>query len=895
MDEVLELLCCRYHGKAGAEQTEAHGLIWHALDVASVACAWVTLSVVLRGRISRMTGLSEKQAIAWTLFFVALHDLGKIDVRFQLKLPGAFELIYPESPGRPSLPAGNYWHGEYALYWAYHDLAARFDWKSDDFLCEAAGEDKWRLWQPWLRAVAGHHGMEPPQAREPEGHPPRVPQQIIEQDRLARLAFIEAMEALFLEPAGLSLNDDPPPCDLEFMAGFCAVCDWLGSMTVNSRGEERFTYTTAFMEPAEYLQRLQSIARRVLEESGLLAKSVTTGGMKQLFPQFEQARGVQVLVDALPVTTGLTLIEAPTGSGKTEAALALAARLLAAGEAESIIFALPTQATADAMLDRIVEVAGRLFDNPDVVLAHGKSRFNPQFIDLKSAAGKKAMYGAGEEEAAAQCAEWLGQSRKRVFLGQIGVCTVDQVLVSALPVRHRFVRGFGLGKSVLIIDEVHAYDAYMYGLLDRVLRHQKAMGGSAVLLSATLPLTLRQALVQSWEGNADALHEENPYPLITQITADGAKLLELPEHEKQRLAEEQRKEPRKVNLEYCETADMLPDDALEQAIVDAAEAGANVAVICNLVADAQCLFERLSARTNKPVLLFHSRFRFKDRQALQQAVMDKWGKEGDRPDGAILVATQVVEQSLDIDFDWMVTQLCPVDLLFQRLGRLHRHPRRRPAGFEQPACTVLLPHEHQYELHKRIYGNGKAANARVLWRTEQMVKKHPRLDFPAVYRPLIEAVYEEEAWPDEPRAIAEEYESYWQAQFASRALALQISNMENAWPDDDSHVSLLTRDGEMNLNIVPVMEGHQGRCFLDEETPLDQLEAWEKAERIMRNTLPAPRSWLGFGLPEPAEDGLVWLVMQPNEGGGWFFRSQRARFVYTRQHGLRMENDEPAH
>jgi CRISPR-associated endonuclease/helicase Cas3 len=832
-----------------------------------------------------MTNFPEEQAMAWILFFVALHDLGKFDVRFQVKLPGGGMRVYPQSFGLDAVESRGYWHGEYALYWAYHDLAERFDWKSDDFLCEAAGEEKWGLWQPWLRAIAGHHGMEPPQAREPEGHPPMVSQQIIEQDRLARLAFIGAMEALFLTPAGLSLDDDPPPCDLEFMAGFCAICDWLGSMTVNSRGEPRFTYTTEWMEPAEYLQRRQPTARQVLEESGLLARSVTTGGMKQLFPQFDQARGVQILVDALPVTAGLTLIEAPTGSGKTEAALALAAHLLAAGEAESIIFALPTQATADAMLDRIVEVAGRLFDSPDVVLAHGKSRFNPLFIDLKSAAGKKAMYGAGEREAAAQCAEWLGQSRKRVFLGQIGVCTVDQVLVSALPVRHRFVRGFGLGKSVLIIDEVHAYDAYMYGLLHRVLAHQKAMGGSAILLSATLPLPLRQALLQSWDADSAPLGAGNPYPLITRADADDTRLYELPDAERQRLIDSSRT----VVLDWLETPDMLPDEVLANQIVTAAEAGANVAVICNLVADAQRLAERLEAFTEKPVVLFHSRFRFKDRQTLQQAVMDKWGKEGVRPDGAILVATQVVEQSLDIDFDWMATQLCPVDLLFQRLGRLHRHPRRRPAGFEQPACTVLLPYEHQYELHKRIYGNGKAANARVLWRTEQMVKKHPRVDFPAAYRPLIEAVYEEEAWPDEPQAITEEYEFYWQAQFASRALALQISNMENAWPDDDSHVSLLTRDGEMNLNLVPVVEGSHGRCFLDEETPLDRLEAWEKAERIMRNTLPAPRSWLGFGLPEPAEDGLVWLVMIPEKSGSWRYESPVRIFRYIVNKGLIMQ------
>ena len=183
-----------------------------------------------------------------------------------------------------------------------------------------------------------------------------------------------------------------------------------------------------------------------------------------------------------------------------------------------------------------------------------------------------------------------------MFLGQIGVCTVDQVLVSALPVRHRFVRGFGLGKSVLIVDEVHAYDAYMYGLLDRVLRHQRAMGSSAILLSATLPLPLRRALLASWDADDSVLEADNAYPLITQATENGVQLFPLPPSEQQRLA---KLPSRTVKLSWAETPDMLPDDTLEQAVIDAADNGANVAIICNLVADAQRLAQRLSDRTDR--------------------------------------------------------------------------------------------------------------------------------------------------------------------------------------------------------------------------------------------------------------------------------------------------------
>ncbi len=885
---TIQDIIFRYWGKAGSNEDGGfHLLVWHALDVSAVGRHWLQASQVIRDRFTCMTEVDPEQAIAWALFFIALHDLGKFDIRFQIKVEWLWRKLNGDSAS-PLLSASlghHYWHGEYAAYWLFHDFDSRFQWKPDDFLGEAEGEARWAAWQPWLRAVAGHHGMEPREAVEPEGSPPMAPPELLAKDREARLAFITAMERLFLVPAGLSLDDIPPSCDLEFVAGFCAVCDWLGSTTENSEGEPRFSYDATASDIEHYFQARVATAETVLKESGLLTRNVTEGGMTALFPQFTRPHQVQTLVDDLTVSPSLTLIEAPTGSGKTEAALAYAARLLAAGEAESIIFALPTQATADAMLERIVAVTDRLFEQGDIVLAHGKSRFNPRFTDLQRAARRGKGLDVREKEASAQCALWLAQSRKRVFLGQIGVCTVDQVLVSALPVRHRFVRGFGLGKSVLIIDEVHAYDAYMYGLLDRVLRRQKAMGGSAVLLSATLPLTLRRALVESWEGDADALHEENPYPLITQVTEDGTKLLELPEEEKQRLAE---KKPREVHLEYAETADMLPDEVLEQAIVDAAQTGANVTVICNLVADAQCLFERLCSRTDKPVLLFHSRFRFKDRQRIQQRVMEAWGKEGHRPDGAILVATQVVEQSLDIDFDWMITQLCPVDLLFQRLGRLHRHRRQRPEGFEQPRCTVLIPEQQRYELHKLIYGNGKAPNARVLWRTEQVVRQHPTVAFPDAYRPVIEKVYRQGAWTDEPAEITAEYENYWKAQEASRLTAKWISDIENAYDDTDDNFSLLTRDGEMSLNIVPFMQTSEGRFFLSENTLIDQLEEWRQAEEIMRNTVPAPRSWQNLGLPEPAADGLIWLPLEANGEDGWSYRSSKAALEYSIVQGLEM-------
>jgi len=881
-----------YWGKAGSKEDGSyHLLVWHALDVAAVAKRWLLLSRTVLDRLVRMGEPDAEQATAWTLFFIALHDLGKFDIRFQMKVEWLWRWLRDDealSLQAPSI-SHDYWHGEYAAYWLFEDLAERFRWKADeDSWDEPEGEEAWEAWQPWIRAVAGHHGKEPSQQAEPDGAPPMVDAAIRERDRAARLAFISTMEALFLKPTGLSLDDLPPPCDLEFLAGFCSVCDWLGSMTENAAREGRFTYVPEPQDPDKYFESRLPIAEQVLKESGLLSRVTTSGGMMNLYPSYT-LRQVQTLVDDLPLEAGLTLIEAPTGSGKTEAALAYAARLLAEGQADSIIFALPTQATADAMLERIEAVAPRLFEGANVVLAHGKSHFNPRFIDLKKKAHSARAWLEREQEAGAQCALWLAQSRKRVFLGQIGVCTVDQVLISALPVRHRFVRSFGIGRSVLIIDEIHAYDAYMYQLLDKVLSHQSKIGGSAILLSATLPLKLRRALLESWGADPGALSKEDAYPRITWANTQGARFFDLPPAEAQRLEKEQ---SCTVQIEWRESPDMLPNKTLENTIADAVRAGANVALICNLVADAQALYERIST-LGIDVSLFHSRYRFDDRQKIQQAVMARWGKDGKRATGGVLVATQVIEQSLDLDFDWMITQLCPIDLLFQRLGRLHRHDRKRPDGFVRPRCTVLLPENHQYELHKLIYGNSKTPNERVLWRTEQLVRQHPEMHFPHAYRPLIEQVYREKAWPDEPEDIVEGYEKFWQAEYASRMSARQMSDTETcwAWNDDDDRVTALTRDGEMSLNIVPVTEDAQGRrCFLGDGQPIADYPESEQAERIMRNTLPAPASWRGLGLPEASpKDGLIWLVMHPDGEGQWVQDSDKARFVYHPNTGMRME------
>jgi len=619
-----------------------------------------------------------------------------------------------------------------------------------------------------------------------------------------------------------------------------------------------------------------------LKKSGLLSTKQPYQGIQVLLPKEENIlpRQLQTLVDKLPVERGLTIIEAPTGSGKTETALAYAWRLLDKGLADSIIFALPTQATSNAMLKRLKTCAPLIFSNqPNLVLAHGKSAFNQDFWQLKNSYQQKTEQG--KEEAQVQCAEWLSASRKRVFLGQIGVCTIDQVLISVLPVRHKFVRSFGVGKSVLIVDEVHAYDSYMYGLLGEVLKQQQIAGGSVVLLSATLPLHQRKALSRTWGGDLSC-QEKPPYPQVTHVGMSGeVEPFELPETEQP--------EERVVAVDVNTTSQLLPDDALIEQMIHAAKCGAQVVFICNLVDVAQNLARRLRDQSKVVVNLFHARFRFCDRQAIEEQVLEKYGKDGRREQGSILIATQVVEQSLDLDFDWMISQLCPVDLLFQRLGRLHRHQRSRPAGFENPKCTVLIPDDEDYGYHGLIYGN-----TRVLWRTAQLLlKSEGAIHFPVVYRDWIERVYKEENWGDEPSDVIASYEEFIKESEGSRYTAqlLMRSDVEE-FADTDSNVLALTRDGEMSLNVLPVLDSIDGLKLLDDGELIKSLEEWWRDEALNLNMVAVPKSWRKF-LPD-GKDGLVALPMSV-DGDSFIAYLGGVSISYSKMYGLEkeMRADEP--
>jgi CRISPR-associated endonuclease/helicase Cas3 len=843
-----------------------HLLPYHCLDVAAVAKCWWEASPSLRQQFSQtMQVENEEQAKAWVLFFVALHDLGKLDIRFQMKAEKMAIQLQPDIPQNIKLPVRtDYSHGEAGYAWFLYELETYgFNYSVEDQA------------NKWMTQVAGHHGVIPI-SRQDKQQISGVSPLLIARDKQARIDWINALQQLFSVDFNAVPENVPP-----LLAGFCSVCDWIGSSV------DYFNYETKpDIALTDYLDSRLGNAKQALQTFGILAQlqEKENKTLETLFPlhapdgSLYQPRGLQTLTDQLPLVQNLTLIEAPTGSGKTETALVYAARLLHEGLADSIIFALPTQATANAMLERLEKMAENLFvDGATVVLAHGKSKLKDTLEKIVETNKQTAQ---GQEEATQQAISWLTASKKRAFLGQIGVCTIDQVLLSVLPVKHKFVRSFGIQKSVLIVDEVHAYDSYMYGLLKAVLKQQYQAGGSVLLLSATLPQQQRETLAQSWD---DAKIEiTKTYPLITQVYADKtSKPFKIEDAQ-------QLPESRTVQLETWALADLqFTDDSLTK-IIAAAEQGAKVAVICNLVADAQDLAQRLRELTEIEVDLFHSRFRFIDRHKKENHVKALYGKDSDKraKGGRILVATQVVEQSLDLDFDWMITHLCPVDLLFQRLGRLHRHERdesERPLNFRIPRCVVIVPEqEAEYGDSQYVY-----KNKRVLWRTQQLIEqailKSSPVIFPEAYRDWIEKVYQEEPWQDESAIMTAAYEKYTdEVQFVAKIAANRVMEMPiKPLSDEDDRVTTLTRDGEMSVTVLPVFK-QNGKAFTLENEWVNE-ESKQYWEQISLNSVCVPNSWRTF-LPKP-EDGVIYLPMQKNEEV-WQAELDKEIVFYSVQQGL---------
>ncbi|MFZ5824077.1 MAG: CRISPR-associated helicase Cas3' [Bacillota bacterium] len=565
---------------------------------------------------------------------------------------------------------------------------------------------------------------------------------------------------------------------------------------------------------------------------------------------------------------GLTIIEAPMGEGKSEAALYLATQWLATHGLAGLYVALPTAATANQMFTRVQELMAQ--HDPDaaegVRLVHGMSWL---IDELSPEEPPEVDEGAESEEAAERALDWF-RPTKRSLLAPDGVGTVDQALKGALHVRFGFLRLLGLTGKVLIIDEVHAYDPYMSEILVRLLQWCRSLEIPVILLSATLPADRRISLIRAYDPEA-ALpqHRHGGYPLIT-LVYPGTRVEEVPVSRVHQHANVTLHLHRGLLGESERVAHLAADQAL---------AGGCVAVIANTVNSAQAIYRALKRLDLPPDLilrLFHARFPAGRRQEIEAEVLTYFDKRSllpledpnwkERPKRAILVATQVVEQSLDLDFDTMITELAPIDLLLQRTGRLHRH--RRPGRDGQPVLHVLLPHEGADGFGATVY------EPYFLMRTLQVLEKDQVWQLPALIRQLVEDVYAPPADGPSDVTLGQAYQAY----LAGRKTDVQMADSFllkapstrafDAWlrtlaPQEDdeavsSYLHAKTRKGDDSVRLLVVGDEPWQTVLGQRRSPGRDL-----LREIYLHTLNAPDWWFKWVTPatgyEPVGDAPLWL------------------------------------
>jgi CRISPR-associated endonuclease/helicase Cas3 len=642
----------------------------------------------------------------------ALHDLGKISPGFQRKCEAWLEKNNLAKIDRN-------WRWDSAMESDHGKISHA---AIQAFLVETGTEPETAK---LVSAVLGaHHGrLNPPNDR---GY---RPQRLISDSasqidwNAERMANAQMIWDRFAErTATIELSDDSP--SLWWLGGLTSVADWIGS-------DERFF-------PPERRtgdEDVASLARNALDTIGIRrTEFVPNLSFHDLFHDAEKPE-IQWVPNEMQVKAlvtvrgpGVYVIEAPMGMGKTEAALWAAYQLLVAGKTTGIYFALPTQATSNRMHLRMNEFVHRISPNSSAPrLIHGNSWLMDQSAGLSPVA--TSTDSASDDARAGR--DWFA-SAKRALIARFGVGTVDQALLGVVAAKHFFVRHFALAGKVVILDEVHSYDLYTGTLIDKLITTLEALGCTVIVLSATLTEKRRGQMVSRPEDGREEAGLS--YPLITG------------RYEGQVLEPVAATPPesRTVKVSF-----IAVEKAAEETIALAQNGGA-VLWICNTVDAAQKQYRGFLglAQNQFPIGLLHSRFPYWRREKLEDEWMERLGKSGTTRCGSILISTQVVEQSVDLDADLLITELAPTDMLLQRLGRLWRHERGQ--RLIDTARFYIIKEEKRLEEFRSMEpkaivdtlgGKAHVYDPFVLLRTLQVWENYPSVVIPTQIRELIESTY----------------------------------------------------------------------------------------------------------------------------------------------------------
>lgn len=736
-------------------------LVDHCLDVAYVF-RLLLKNDLLRKRLARIAGCSdlspsqcEKLACC-----AGLHDLGKANTGFQSKkyLDRRKSAAGHLSEALSILDNG---HKETVQRWIEAaDLSYFLTWFDKE-------EDLEQI----LCALFSHHGTP---IQPPSDFPDHLWQQKDGYDPIVEISqCVAQLKGSFVshEASG------PLPANPHFIhafLGLLTLADWIGSDT-------RFfpLYSTNDSGPVSNETRAEAAASALQRIGLFLDQQFRTGSLditsfRDLFGFEPRPAQAAALDEPLPTGDSLKILEADTGSGKTEMALAWFLRLYQAAEVDGLYFALPTRAAATQMYERVVRFAEKAFGTnaPQVILAV------PGYFSTES----KGIQGDENRYSETDPLDrhWAAEHPKRFLAGTLVVGTVDQILLSGLQVRHCHMRAAALLRHLLIVDEVHASDNYMTSILESVLKRHLHAGGHALLLSATLAEEARQRFIRPGGFSEPASAEEalsQPYPALWSggLSSNPS--------------------PRKVaphgkDKEIFHILQPLMSKPEEVALLasKAADSGARVGILRNTVAEAVntqlalervCRTEQLFTCCNNAAP-HHGRFTREDRALLDMELERKLLLDGP----FVVAATQTIEQSLDIDFDLLITDICPIDVLIQRLGRLHRHRRDRPQEYQIPMAYVLLP---EGGFSQFLRGDGYAIgpsglgsvypDLSVLQATRAVLEQRDKLSLPGENRSLIEEALHPANLRQLCKNAGERWQTHWSTMWGVKSAKYSMGNL----------------------------------------------------------------------------------------------------------------------
>lgn len=813
-------------------------LVQHMADSAVVAAwLWDTwVADALKYNLSRLTGLNSSEVGKLYVFLASVHDIGKATVDFQTLVLDRPQFSYLVDNLReagieidellPRVQEQRFVHGilsgEILRAWS----------KSHGLLSSRAAA--------LGDIVDAHHGRSSdPQLFKPARQ--RLKRHSAQwhsfhQELLDAFADVAEVSDVLPKLAAVGPLTGPPQM---LLAGLIVMADWIAS------NADAFGYAVEAGLEIRLRQGIQSLDLTAPWRFRELPEDVS-GYFREAFgwPQDFAVRPVQRAAAQVAHKIGdsqlpsIVVIEAPTGEGKTEAGLAIAEIVGKAIGAQGAFLAAPTMSTSNGLFDRASAWAANSSEDGAVAslyLAHSKNRLLENFDRLRFR-GIGSEHGGGSVVAS----QWLS-GRKKGVLANFVVGTVDQVLMMSLQMRHLMLRHVGLAGKVVIIDEAHAYDVYMSSYLQQTLRWLARYGVTVILMSATLPPAQRKALVEAYAGEVVELGEmheldaSHGYPLITVANANGMQFVEV--------------EQRPVDL--VATIEVI-DDSLEvlgKLVSEVVSDGGVVLIICNTVKRAQDAFGFLNELFPETVELHHAAFIAAERAVREETLRRELGptshRGAGRPELKVVVATQVAEQSLDIDADLLISDIAPMDSLIQRAGRLHRHQRPasdRPGALADPRILVrgVLRSAPVPE-----FDGGAAAiyDPMVLLATfARFPKSFAR---PIDVEPLVRTTYElverkEEAvnevaleWADAwLTAVAKSEEKQQSAVSRSRTFQVpeprRAGHIENLFvmlsADEEEKANAQVRDAESTVEVI-VLEGTEYgyRPFGIHKTPVSDL------------------------------------------------------------------------